>query len=86
MSRAITIVGILAALGTTCAWLPQVVKTWTTKNARDFSWGYLAMFSTGVALWMVYGILKKDPVIIGANAITLALVMSIAFVKKTSQA
>lgn len=77
----ITVIGGLAAFGTTAAWLPQVVRTWRSRSAEDFSWGYLAMFSTGVTLWMVYGVLKKDAVIIAANGVTLLLVLTVAFVK-----
>lgn len=76
-----TVIGALAAVGTTAAWLPQVFKTWKSGRAEDFSWGYLAMFSGGVTGWLIYGILKKDAVIIAANAITLLLVLTIAFVK-----
>lgn len=77
----VTMIGALAAVGTTAAWLPQVFKTWKSGRAADFSWGYLAMFSGGVSGWMIYGILRKDAVIIAANAITLILVLTIAFVK-----
>ena len=76
-----TIIGGCAAFGTTAAWLPQVLKTWKTRSAEDFSWPYLAMFSSGVALWLAYGALRKDPVIMAANAITLLLVVTVAFVK-----
>lgn len=76
-----TVIGALAAVGTTAAWLPQVVKTWRSRSAEDFSWTYLAMFSTGVALWLVYGFLRKDGVVIGANAVTLLLVLTVLFVK-----
>lgn len=76
-----TIIGGIAAFGTTCAWLPQVFKTWKTRSAEDFSWGYLAMFTTGVSLWLVYGFLKKDYVIVAANGVTLLLVITIIFVK-----
>lgn len=77
----ITTVGIIAAIGTTAAWFPQTARTWRSRSARDFSWGYLGLFSSGVAGWLVYGILREDPVIIGANAITLVLVLSVALVK-----
>ena len=76
-----TIIGSVAAIGTTCAWLPQVLKTWKTRSAEDFSWTYLAMFSTGVALWMIYGFLKNDAVIVAANGVTLMLVLTVVFVK-----
>lgn len=76
-----TVIGALAAVGTTLAWLPQVVKTWRSRSAEDFSWTYLSMFSTGVAFWLVYGFLRKDGVVIGANAVTLLLVLTVLFVK-----
>jgi MtN3 and saliva related transmembrane protein len=76
-----TVIGSIAACGTTLAWLPQVLKTWKTRSAEDFSWGYLALFTTGVALWLVYGFLKKDGVIMAANGVTLALVFVVLFVK-----
>ena len=76
-----TILGGVAAFGTTAAWMPQLIKTWRSKSAKDFSWLYLALFSSGVTLWIVYGVLRKDPVIIIANAITLALVATVLYVK-----
>ena len=80
-----TIIGSLAAIGTTAAWLPQVFKTLRTGRADDFSRGYLALFASGVALWLVYGILRHDPVIIVANLATLALVLVIVVVKVRSR-
>jgi MtN3 and saliva related transmembrane protein len=76
-----TVIGALAAIGTTFAWLPQVLKTWRTRKADDFSWTYLAMFSAGVTGWLVYGLLKKDGVILAANATTLVLTLVIVWVK-----
>ena len=81
----ITLVGSLAAIGTTAAWLPQVLKTLRTGRAEDFSRGYLALFASGVSLWLVYGILRHDPVIIVANVATLALVLVIVVVKVRSR-
>ena len=74
-------VGFGAAIGTTVAWLPQVARTWSTRSARDFSWGYLALFIMGVALWTAYGVLRHDLVVIIANGITLLLVISVSLVK-----
>lgn len=81
MNLWITILGGAAAAGTTAAWLPQLLKTWRSRSAKDFSWIYLALFSTGVTLWIVYGVMRKDAVIVIANAVTLALVLSVLFVK-----
>lgn len=73
--------GFAAALITTGAWLPQVYKTWTSRDAGDFSWGYLTLFSIGISLWLLYGLRKDDLAVIGANAVTLLLVLVIAYVK-----
>ena len=77
----ITILSFAAAILTTSAFVPQVVHTWKTRSTEDFSWAWLAMFASGVTLWLIYGLLKKDPAIIGANGVTLALVLSMAWVK-----
>lgn len=80
----VTTIGFLAAFGTTASWLPQVVRTWKTRSAEDFSWAYLALFAAGVALWLVYGMLRHDPAVTAANAITLVLVLSVAAIKARS--
>jgi len=79
--KVLTIIGFLAAIGTTGAWLPQVRKTMVSGSARDFSWAYLATFSTGVILWVVYGIGRKEMPIILANVLTLILVLIVVIVK-----
>ncbi len=87
-SLLILVVGFGAAFGTTAAWFPQVNRTWNTRSARDFSWGYLSLFMLGVFLWTMYGVLRHDVVVIVANGVTLLLVMSVGFVKareKTSE-
>lgn len=81
MSVLVTVIGVASAIGTTSAWLPQVIKTCRTGSACDFSWGYLALFSSGVTGWIVYGILKRDGVIVAANVFTLVLVLIVVAVK-----
>ena len=76
-----TLIGGIAACGTTLAWLPQVIKTWKTRSAEDFSWSYMALFSTGVACWLVYGFLKKEIPIIVWNVASLLLAGSIVTMK-----
>ena len=77
----IDLTGYAAAAGTTAAWLPQVLQTVKTRSANDFSWGYLATFTSGVALWIVYGVAKKELPILLANGVTLLLVLVVAGVK-----
>ncbi len=85
MSLSLTVaIGILAAIGTTGAFVPQVMRTWRTRHADDISWGYLTLFASGVTLWLVYGILRNDFAVISANAATLFLVLVIIALKKLS--
>lgn len=77
----VSVVGFVAAILTTAAWLPQVVKTWRSGHAGDFSWAYLAMFASGVGLWAAYGYWRRDAAVFGANVLTALLVLSVAAVK-----
>jgi MtN3 and saliva related transmembrane protein len=73
--------GYIAGLLTTVAFLPQVIKTWETKSARDLSLGMFSIFCTGVLLWLIYGILLKDFPIIIANSATLILASTLLYFK-----
>ena len=66
-------IGYVAATLTTAAWLPQLVRTWRTRSADDLSPGMLAAFTTGVLLWLVFGLARGSGPVIAANAVTLAL-------------
>jgi MtN3 and saliva related transmembrane protein len=63
----VTIVGLAAAAITVFSLFPQLVKVWKTKSTQDISLGMFSLFSAGVFLWFVYGILLKDLPIIIAN-------------------
>lgn len=73
--------GFAAACVTTSAWIPQTVKSVRTRSARDFSWPSLVMLCIGVSLWLAYGLVRRDAAIVGANAVTLVLILVIALVK-----
>ncbi len=73
--------GSLAATLTTLSFLPQVMKTWRTRSAADFSWIWLVSFAAGLFLWFVYGLALGSLPLIGANGVTLSLVLAIVFVK-----
>lgn len=75
------LVGTLAAILTTIAFVPQAWLTWKTRSAHGVSIGMYSIFTTGVALWLAYGmIIDAWPVII-ANAITLLLALFILGMK-----
>jgi MtN3 and saliva related transmembrane protein len=63
----VTIVGLAAAAITVFSLFPQLVKVWKTKSTQDISLGMFSLFSAGVFLWFVYGVLMKDLPIIIAN-------------------
>ena len=75
------IIGTLAGTLTTIAFIPQVVKTWKTRSAHDISLFMFLLFSCGVLLWLIYGILLQALPIILANGITLTLSTSILVLK-----
>lgn len=73
--------GLVAGMFTTAAFVPQVVKTWRSKSAHDLSFWMFAVFSTGLVLWLVYGLLIDAWPIVIANTITLVLAMTILYFK-----
>ena len=77
----IEIIGYCAAFLTTIAFLPQTIKSWRTRDLSGVSLGMYSLFTVGVGLWLVYGlIIEKWPLIL-ANAMTFALAFSILLLK-----
>jgi MtN3 and saliva related transmembrane protein len=69
----VQLLGLLAGSCTTAAFIPQVVKTWKSRSAKDLSLGMFSIFCTGVTLWLAYGLLIMDIPVIIANMVTLVL-------------
>jgi MtN3 and saliva related transmembrane protein len=65
--------GYIAAILTTAAFLPQLIKTLKTKKAEDVSLVTLIMFICGVGSWIIYGYKISSLPILIANIITLIL-------------
>ena len=81
MNTAITVLGLIAGTLTTVAFLPQMLKTYQSKSAKDVSLVMLVIFCTGVSLWLVYGFFRRDLAILLANAVTLILNLGIVYLK-----
>ena len=81
MAAYVSTLGFLAGTLTTVSFLPQLIKTIRRKSAKDISFAMLTVFTSGVGLWLVYGLLLHDLPIIVANAVTLALVLAILVLK-----
>ena len=75
------IVGSLAAILTTVSFFPQAWHSFKTKDVSGVSLGMYSVFTVGVALWLVYGLLLRAWPIVVANVITLGLAMAILGMK-----
>lgn len=74
-------IGFVAGTLTTIAFLPQLERTWRTKSADDMSLAMLLTFTTGVFLWLIYGLYLMAWPIIATNAITFVLTLAILVLK-----
>ena len=73
--------GFLVRFLTTIAFLPQVFRVWSTKSTKDISIWMFLIFTTGVFLWLIYGLIIMNNSLIVANTITLILSLSILIAK-----
>ena len=73
--------GYAAALCTTTAYVPQVLRVWRTRSTHDISRRMFFVLVTGLALWLAYGFWRGEIPIILANGITLMLASTILFFK-----
>jgi MtN3 and saliva related transmembrane protein len=76
-----TVFGYLAAACTTISFIPQAVKVYKTKSAKDISLGMFSLMTAGVLFWLIYGIMINSLPIIAANAVTLFLSLYILMMK-----
>lgn len=75
------IIGLVAAVLTTSAFLPQAWKVVRTRETAAISLAMYALFSVGVALWLAYGLMTAQWAIVGANAVTLVFAAIILVMK-----
>jgi MtN3 and saliva related transmembrane protein len=70
-------IGFVAGTLTTISFVPQVLKTWREKSAKDISLSMFLIFSLGIFLWLLYGVGKGELPIVLPNLITLILASTI---------
>jgi MtN3 and saliva related transmembrane protein len=75
------ILGYSACAVTSLTFLPQVIKTWKEKSAKNISLLMFIIAVTNEVMWIAYGILKDDLVIILTNAILMALSLTMIYLK-----
>lgn len=75
------LIGYIAAILTTASFLPQALQILRTRETKDISLTMYVAFSTGVALWIVYGLANRSWPLLAANVVTLALALCILGMK-----
>ncbi len=73
----IMVLGLIAGVFTTVAFVPQVIRTWRVKSARDLSLAMIGLNSTGIFLWLIYGLCTRSLPIIVANLVTFVLISTV---------
>ncbi len=74
-------VGLIAALLILISQVPQVYKSFKSKQTKDLSSAMICLLISGTLLWLLYGLLKSDTIIIFANVIMLMLLSALLFLK-----
>jgi MtN3 and saliva related transmembrane protein len=73
--------GYVAAICTTVAFVPQVVRVWRRRSADDISLAMYLLFMAGVVLWALYGVRVRALPVILANAVTFVLTLGVVAAK-----
>ena len=79
------LIGSAAGTLTTVAFVPQVLKAWRTRSVADLSLWMLLAFTTGVALWVLYGVKTHALPLIVTNGATLCLALILLSMKLRSR-
>jgi MtN3 and saliva related transmembrane protein len=74
-------IGLMAAACTTISFVPQLIRVWRLRSAREISLVMFSVFSVGTFLWLLYGICLHAFPIILANAVSLGLSLAILALK-----
>jgi MtN3 and saliva related transmembrane protein len=75
------LIGAAAGTLSTIAFIPQAWRIWRTRSARDLSLPMYLIFTSGVALWLLYGIVLGAVPIIACNGLTLLLAGTVLAMK-----
>ena len=73
MQNLTELTGFIAAVMTTFSFVPQVMRVWRTRSVADISLGMYSMYTFGIAIWLVYGILIMSWPVILSNLVTFIL-------------
>ena len=74
-------IGTAGGIVSSVTFLPQVIKIWKTKSAKDLSMMTLFFLILNVSLWLTYGLLKTDFPLIITNSIVLSMILIMVYFK-----
>ena len=77
----VDILGYAAGAITSLTFLPQVIKTWKEKSAKDISLLMFVIAAINEVMWIVYGALLNNWVIILTNVIVLTMSLTMIYLK-----
>lgn len=75
------LLGYVAAALTVASFVPQAIRAWRTRRTADLSLGMFALLFTSAAMWVAYGILRRDWPVIVTNVSTFVLITAILVAK-----
>ena len=83
------IFGLVAGAVTMAGFVPQIAKGYKTKHLKDLSYMMNVLLLTGMAMWLFYGLNKKDNAILFTNVTGIILNLTLIAMKyhysKTSE-
>ena len=75
------VLGLVATCFTTASFIPQVVRTWKTRDVSGISLPTYIIITIGLALWLAYGLFRQDLPLIVANSVMVVLTFAISTMK-----
>lgn len=73
--------GVIAAVLVNISFIPQFIKSWKTKKTGDISLVMYIVYTAGILLWLIYGLIIKNIPIILSNGVGLILILSVLYLK-----
>lgn len=77
----VDILGLIATCFTTSSFMPQVWRTWRTRDVSGISLATYVVLTIGLILWLIYGLFKGDLPLVVANSVMLTLTTAITAMK-----
>ncbi|MEI6069606.1 MAG: SemiSWEET transporter [Methylococcaceae bacterium] len=77
----VDILGLIATCFTTSSFMPQVWRTWRTRDVSGISLATYVVLTIGLTIWLIYGLFKGDLPLVVANSVMVTLTIAISAMK-----